>query len=302
MAIVKNFKRIFLWTILLIFLLNLFTYNKTSAQSLIESFILKQLISKNYPWIKYEKNEFIKVNLLRQYTYENVDMGKPLLGPEFNKKSALELLTAFFQDKGGMMCRGHAFTLMKIYEVFGFRSYVLSMGRPNIVNHSLVLVETNYNGHKILSIQDPYFNITYIHQDGFPLDYFEFLSILKAKRHNLIKIQKGVIKKKDILRFKSSNIRHSWNWGNDIEFSKILPDGRVKYRGYITLEKFEKGHHRVGKTKSFLKSKGYPENLIYLFLFPKQLVSEGNPEKLYYLLFFQKLLFSEGYLVSIAYL
>src|SRR5215217_2023371 len=73
------------------------------------------------------------------------------------------------------------------YRLFGCKAYQYSFGfkdKPyQRFIHSITLVEINFHGAKRLIIQDPYLNLTYRNKEREPIDFFEFLSLIKQKRY-----------------------------------------------------------------------------------------------------------------------
>lgn len=185
-------------------------------------------------------SDFEKVTILRQWSFTHIVTASKsnLIDQDesfkFYTRNVQDIFKAYSQEKGGVWCYGSAFSLMKLYQLYGYKSYVLDTGDPSVMTHATTLVEISYNGRNIISIQDPTFNLTVTDQKDNPYDYFSLLKVLKQHNHNSINIQYGVQDKTPIVlvdpRDEKPNGR-TWNaYTNPTdEPIKILPDGRKVY-------------------------------------------------------------------------
>lgn len=244
-----------------------------------ESFTLNHIISQKYLNLtNRQMDDWQKVNILRQWAYENADVASNscLLqnNPSFKfySKSATELFEVFAQDKGGVWCAGKAFALMRLYQYYGFDSYVLSYGKNGLITHAVTLVKINHQGKDILAVEDSYFNLAYANRDNSPLDYFQLIKLLKNKREDKIKvIQDSKGKYHDFILCPNDNNKLIDSYslkGHEPIQCQLLPDGRRKCRYGVSLEEFSQNSKLTLPTNNFLAQNGYPPNLIYLFLFP----------------------------------
>lgn len=249
-------------------LVSMFVFTATIS---LPSLRLKLEIIKEYPRIV---NPFIgdyeKVNLLRQWAYEHIDWSSQSVLIEnqvdFYKKSAPEIFTYFDGDKGGVYCGGAAYSLRKLYELYGYKAFTVDMGKKDVATHVLTLVEINCNGKKILSIQDPTFNLTYTNKEGMPLDYIQLLQMLKLKKDEEIVGNKGKDKYRDFL---VGHDERSLGISPYIEQSInpiVQSGGMLKYKASFVLNIFS-----IEVEKNLYPSlvrDGYSPNIKYLFLYP----------------------------------
>lgn len=101
------------------------------------------------------------------------------------KISTKEIFDIFRKQKGGVDCSGISYSLLKIYTDLGFEAYSYSAGIGDFT-HVIVLINTEYKGKKILLVEDPLFNITYISPNGDPIDFIEMLKLIKQKEYSKI--------------------------------------------------------------------------------------------------------------------
>lgn len=151
--------------------------SKTNSLERDSSSLLKQLVIKDYPQLENKNiSDFEKVNYIRQWAFQNIlwhvipslDNKKEF---KFYSKNAAQIFSAYYRKEGEVLCGGSAQSLMKLYEDFGYQAYTMDMGIPGTtVTHVVVLVSIEANAKKVLSIQDPTFNLTYVNNYGNPFD------------------------------------------------------------------------------------------------------------------------------------
>ncbi|MGA7934394.1 MAG: hypothetical protein WCA35_12675 [Kovacikia sp.] len=238
---------------------------------------LKELVAKQYPDIENPQiSDWQKVNLLRRWAYRNIVNStkscflEEVLKPDFYKKTAFELYTAFKQDKGGVQCGGSSIFLEKLYREYNFNAYTLNMGEPSSqFTHVVNLVEIRGKGQKKLVIEDASHNVTLVHQDGSVLDYFTFLRLLSQLKDNQIKIVKDNDGKRNWLFCKDDPldeptlklVRESSSECIDI------PNLGLKCKSRVVLEDFTRNYPNLPKNKQFLVHGGYDLDLVYLYLY-----------------------------------
>ena len=190
----------------------------------------------------------------------------PSLG--FYSLSASSIFRAFRGKQGGAMCGGMAYTLMKLYQDFGYESYIVDMGKPEYETHVVVLVRVENANRHLLSIQDVLFDISLVDGNGRPLDYFDLLGKLRGLRHKEIKMapsHEWAVERDIIIR--PNEVDHS-PWIRLSKDFRALDDDRRLYRGSMSYRLYESTNEKAQKFKAFLVREGYPGNMLYIYLFP----------------------------------
>lgn len=237
------------------------------------SILLKKIVTNDIPEISNAANDWQRVNLLREWAYSNIDWssGKALLDQDksfdFYDKSSVDIFSAFFQDKGGVRCGGTAYSLKKLYQLFGFKAYIADMGKPSVMTHVVTLVEIIFQNSVKLVVQDATFDITYADNQGEPLDYFELLSLLSSHKHEAINVIYGKSENGEFLLHPEDD-KSQYNHIISLKDSPfvVLESGVLKFRSRLTLSSFDR---RFGKAiKEFLVKEGHPPHILYLFLYP----------------------------------
>lgn len=243
---------------------------------------LKISIATEYPLIISPfSSAYDKVNMLRQWSYEHTKASSKhnLLEEDksfgFYNKNVAELFTAFSQYKGGVWCGGSAYALMKLYQSYGYKAYTVDSGEVGVMTHVVTIVEIDFDGRKILSVQDPTFNITYENSSGIPYSYFEFLKMLKEHNHNNITIYQGkgpipdfILDPKDDINDYGQYIKPS-----DKPFAKLTGE-RLIYKTRLTLATFDEKYGN--SVNEFLLKEGHPPKALYLFLYPLSINGETD--------------------------
>jgi hypothetical protein len=138
-----------------------------------------------------------KTTFLRVYTGELIDIGLPDdQTNQFYQSIDLESFNLnkfyglFKQDKVPAACGVTSYFYIKLLQTFGFKAYQYSFGfkqKPyQRFIHSVALVEIDYKGTRRLIIQDPYLDLTYRNKDQEPIDFFNFLTLLKQRQYDAI--------------------------------------------------------------------------------------------------------------------
>lgn len=224
--------------------------------------LLRELIYRDYPKLRNESLSDIEtVSLLREWAAANMDYatGSGMLdranptinrGDEFRyyERDAPTIFAGFIADRGGTLCRGHAYALHKLYDLWGLKSFRVHYGSPGTgATHVIVLVEIEREGRKILSIQDGHWNIEYRDTNGEPIDYFELLELLKVPQH------------KDIVTIgpESNFVRDHIGISSDSMTART--------RDFLSIWDFEREFRR--DIYSLLAEHSLPKDLLYLHLF-----------------------------------
>lgn len=224
--------------------------------------LLKNLVLAHYPQIEENKtSDFDRVSFLRQWAARatNWSNKEGLLdhsgttnpyarGFNFYSQDAPTIYAAFMGDKGGAWCSGTAYALVRLYELFGYKAFRIGIGVPNSdATHIVTLVEIDHEarGRKILSVQDAYFDSTYVHTDGWPMDYFELLELLRLQRDSdVVTVSSSIPMTRDLLYFENGHVK--------------------KIDGFYSRENFEEQFHT--ELNSFYKEHRFPQNILYIHL------------------------------------
>lgn len=224
-------------------------------------------------------SDFEKVSALRHWAAQRIVMSSSSLfltsneSFRFFSQNVSSIFRAYRDHWGGVWCGGAAWTLMKLYELFGYEAHYLGSGVAPDATHAETLVYIDVRGTEILSIQDAHFDISYTDEQGNPLDYFEMLSMLREYRHEEIRIvpspDQGV--RRDLLL--KANETVFWRaipWLNMSEVFSYLDDSTVLYQVSFSVASYERASAGVGRFKDLLASEGYPKMMIYIHVFPFQ--------------------------------
>ncbi len=224
--------------------------------------LLKNLVLTHYPQIGGKgMSDFDRVSLLRQWAarttnwsnkeglFDRPSTTNPYAGGfNFYSQDAPTIYAAFMDDKGGVWCSGTAYALVRLYELFGYRAFRIGIGVPDSdATHAITLVEIEHGagGRKILSVQDAYFDLTYVHADGRPMDYFEVLDLLREHGDgDVAVVSSSIPMTRDLLYFENGYVK--------------------KVEGLYSLADFEEQFRT--ELNSFYEEGGFPQNMMYIHL------------------------------------
>jgi len=235
--------------------------------------LLRMLVISEYPHIGSSRiSDFEKVSLLREWAARNTDssnrdglLDRPSERNTYSRtfsyyrQDAPTIYAAFMADRGGVWCGGAAYALGKLYELFGYNAFSVGIGVPGTsAQHTYTLVQINDEGRRILSIQDAYLNITYVHPGGKPMDYFELLDLLTQRRHEEVLLTGSASStRREELRFYDRDL-----------FSKT-------HRIY-TVDRFQKQFEN--QLTTYYENRGFPKNILFLHLSFLNFHSGSPPE------------------------
>jgi len=281
--------------------------NISSDVSQYTSAMLENVIASEYPEINNQNiTDWEKVNILRDWAYEHTDYpnvsiqtsGKILNAiPEshFYQKEAPEIYSIYLNDQGAVVCSGSAYSLERLYEMYGYKSYFVNLGDPIVANqtsHAITLVQINHNGKPLLSVEDAYFDYTIVDKEKNPIDFFEIVKLLRNERFSDIEVQYGTKKPCDVINNKSeanafiqnskivANPLSDYNWTVLQNNSTVeLPDGLVKMKIQKDLEKYDNSMRDYHKN-SIIKSPYYNETFpaLSLYKYPFSITRNANPD------------------------
>jgi hypothetical protein len=244
--------------------------------------LLIEQIAREYPRVKDKNiNDWDKVNILRRWAREHTPIASPdftlLLDYDpvtkydtpfkFYTRSAPELFAAFSSCEGGVYCGGTAFALSRLYEVYGFESFTVNMGFPDgRLTHVVTLVDIRDGDRHVLSVQDGYFNQTFTDGEGRPLDYFSLLHYLQTSQRKDITIAESYEEADLIIRTGNEAV---------LDNTFFIINTRTPPRAVGPLSLYKATTPQKASEVYFQKlmhdtllPRGYPEDLLYLFLFP----------------------------------
>jgi hypothetical protein len=265
------------WIVGIVGVLSLLILLSSSAILWNSQLTLKQQVNKDYPQLLHSGlSEWGKVILLRQWAYSHIDTStKSCLidqdrGFAFYSKDAQELFQAFAEDRGGVWCYGAAFSLARLYGVYGLDAYVCDMGNPEVMTHAVTLVRIRHGGRTILSVQDPTFDLTYVDAADEPVDYFDLLNVLRRNESGAVKALVGSAPSPDCIVAPQDDPYHGTLWNPyrnpGDRPKKVLAGGRQVFQSRLSLDRFAVMNGAAIKT--FLVKEGHPPELIYLYLYP----------------------------------
>jgi len=257
----------------------------SSGFSDVASVLLHHLIVKDYPQIENENiTDWKKVNLLRQWAAAHIDfeaeISKVVDAPSspfhYYSWTAPQVFAFFLDDRGGTWCAGFAHALSTLYRMYGYHAYQVDMGLQRTgMTHVVTIVEIEYEGRKIWTVQDPYFDETLVDSLGNPYPFLDMLEALKNRNHHLIKTRIGSSEPHDMfvapeLVPKLQESYLSWYFYGLPQIPepvKRMPDGRYKYKVKPKLENLLK-HETSGKPIiEWLVGEGYPPSMLYMYLY-----------------------------------
>ena len=236
---------------------------------------LKKIIAQQYPIIENpDISDWRKVEILRRWAYGNIKVSttncllEKVYYSDFNNKSVTEVYLALKNNVGGVWCGGTSVFLAKLYRYYGFEAYTVNMGINGLWSHVVTLVAINHEGKKLLSIQDAYTDVTYTHQNGSPLDFFDLIHFLHQRQSQKIKtIQAFNIGRYLLICPGADKKEIDALKGKEVLPCESLPTGRELCRKRHTLEYFTNLAPTATKVKQRLKQDGYEPDFLYIFLY-----------------------------------
>jgi hypothetical protein len=260
--------------------------------------IIDSIIVADFPEFENATTDLERINIMREWVYKTADRvvyayyeedsksEHPIFlqnsrASQIYKYNSLELFDCFNQDEGGGWCALTAFFLTRLYQDHGYEAYCLSYGiLDTISTHMVSMVSIEVDNKRIFTIQDPYFNISYINLTGEPLDYFDMLRLLGDRQPEKIQIQHQDNGYYDVLMPMASYLEYSvkedWDWQVDWKSCCELDIALAKCPCTTSLE------HYLSKRPQLLniiQDAGYPPDTLYYFLFPYS-INDGNTENI----------------------
>src|SRR5262249_1406472 len=115
-----------------------------------------------------------KVRALRQYVYQHTPVAwaeKFLIHDQVVDLPLQEAYSLFDKTIGGVWCGGTAIMLSRVFKAAGFSSWLYNFGVIDGPSHVTTLVEVDGN----IIVQDAYFNIEYVDDQGTPIPFDELV-------------------------------------------------------------------------------------------------------------------------------
>lgn len=216
------------------------------------------------------------VEALRSWTYshvceqeeieETLDQQSDFL---FSVADAPRLFSAFGEKLGGVWCGGIGQTLRALYRMYGFESFIIDCGAAATGStHISNLVRIHHAGRWLWTVQDAYYDVTYVAPDRQPLDIFDMLRLLKARTDSAVMTRDGPRNPRFLLSMGDEALL-STSWRIDPSYPKgkpeeVLPDGRLVFRTRPSQERLI-AFGRAGNLFEVLRDRGYPEKLVYMY-------------------------------------
>lgn len=243
---------------------------------------LKQTIAQAMPELQNPKlDDWTKVNLLRRWAYRQIDVAyqtcsQNAFAPDVSNRDAATIFADFVADRGGVWCAGASDSLLRLYQLYGYKAYSIHFGDKQSLTHTVTLVQIQHQGKPLLVVQDAYLNTTITDAQGQPLAYWDLLQRLQSRHTDQVTIVQQQGDRRDAYYCGQPKPDEMY-YDSRLSTIKRTPIGpnRSKFSYGLTLATFEQHHRLMPKTKQFIAQQGYPTNFKYLFLFPYY-ASDGN--------------------------
>lgn len=159
--------------------------------------LMKERIIREVPRIlNINTTDFERLNLIREWTHEQTVWGKKQVGARLresvNDRTGPQMYNYISSTNKALDCGSYSVFLLKVYQLFGYESFIYDMGRDNQFKHSVVLVWIKSKGKNILVVEDPSYNLTFVKTDNTPIDFFEFLKQIKEKKQSSFYIKQSL--------------------------------------------------------------------------------------------------------------
>ena len=221
-------------------------------------------------------NDYERSIYLRELTSRVVDMSVSKdnsnidsLFPGWNQQPVMEIVSIFQEDKASGVCGNTSDLLCKLYDDFGFRSYILRVGGDHLAeSHAVVLVRIEHEGEELLILQDPFFNYVLADEMGNPIGFWEVCRLLKKERSDEIKRWGSFIPTDVLLNKNLSHEESAQAYKKRKE--EIFPAASGSRFKFITERNIEEMVESNGPLNSqileMIESYGFPGELKYWYL------------------------------------
>jgi hypothetical protein len=267
---------------------------------------LQDQIAREYPTIHDPAlSDWERVSQLRQWCWSHTPIpqdrsGIYSIGWRWWVVTAPDIFELFASNScGASYCSGAADALRLLYDAYGYEAYTVESGHAGgTETHVVTLVRIDHEGESLLSVQDAYFNVTFVEAaSGRPLDYYRMLALLAEGNDEAIRVvEPDFFSAPSWPRLVVSPSAAENNNPDDIIQSSFatlssayrtlkLPDGTLIVESPRTLRRFVETqcYTADGQAAWYLKwlaNQGHPPELLYLFLYPNNFNSRDAFRKL----------------------
>lgn len=211
-----------------------------------------------------------KFSFIREKTAELIDGGVGVndvekIDDNWSSWSAERFYNVFYKDSGTVKCGGASFFLSRVFNSLGYETEIYDMGCPGATTHQVTLVKNP--GDKKYYVEDAFFNSTFVNDAGVKIPFTELLTLLSIKQSQKVHFKQGEFKyKPDFDTTGLYQIRQKLPFVQPIidSIQKRNNNGEQLNRYQLTQIGFQ---YRCAKSECFLKG-NYPEDVMYLYLFP----------------------------------
>jgi len=225
--------------------------------------------------------DFQKTTHLREYVGRLLDVGRlgrdaqqAYQSVDFESFEPARFFPLYRENRLPANCGFTTFFYIKLLQAHGYTAYQYSFGfteRPyERFIHSVVLVEIRTAAGNRLIVQDPYLNLTYRTHEGEPVEFLEFLRLIKARQFDRIVRDAGSVTTRLLVPDVSLYYPHLSNRCRSLMAEAITrPDGSVAAeipisRDYPTLMQSPCDHFE-DKFMDALRQNGFDEPLVYAY-------------------------------------
>jgi hypothetical protein len=134
-------------------------------------------------------DDFGKTSFLRDWVSSNVPMGG---GGYHEYSSRNDLFVSFLRGNVGFACGGHGEILADVYQAFGFEFSSFNMGIASPHTHVVTLVKIQVNEQTRIIVQDSFYGLTILDQDGLPADIRSILTAARQRDFTGLFVQMAV--------------------------------------------------------------------------------------------------------------
>jgi hypothetical protein len=209
----------------------------------------------------FEKTTFIKVKTaeLIDRTFLNSEKDAQNIDKNWASWNGSRYYNIFYTDSATVKCGGSAHFLNQVYKDLGYDATTYDMGFPNAYTHQVTLVRPSVDVDYY--IQDAFNNLSFEDaRTNQPLTFKKLIKMLNEKNDSLIHI---------ILA--DYEFKPTMDTTGIARLTKTNPNARETFDSISKMSRFDFSKLVVKYKKiyeRYLLPKGYPDNILYLYLFP----------------------------------
>jgi len=211
-------------------------------------------------------SDFEKTTYIRIKTAELIDRGfldgqrdAKNIDNEWASWNGERYYNVFFYDSATVLCGGAANFLSHVYIDLGYHATTYDMGIANVHTHQVTLVLPSTNSDYY--VQDAFNNLSFEDaRTNQPLTFKKLIKMLNEKNDSLIHI---------ILA--DYEFKSTMDTTGIARLTKTNPNARETFDSISKMSRFDFSKLVVKYKKiyeRYLLPKGYPDNILYLYLFP----------------------------------